>query len=351
MQPIQEFAKGLVFGDEAVCENLTMVPVMARTAPAEPGYLLLSEAVEAKQARVTELGSGVVPELLFENMADRPVLILDGEELAGAKQNRMVNLTILVAARSKTIIPVSCVEAGRWHTVTPEFSSSPFMAFSSVRRASLPRVTASMRMTRTRRTDQGEVWSTIAERSQELGARSGTGAMRAIFEQRLSDIEKFVQAMPWKEGQIGAAFLIDGEPAGLDVFDHPQTMGKWMAKLVRGYAVDALAQQRSRMAREAAGEPVPAPTPDGPPPREKLRHWLEATEGGEVLVEPAVGMGQDVRLDGEKLTSAALWAEERYVHFCAFPKAGPGQWRARRAEDRFREDVWRRRPRRSRDEA
>jgi hypothetical protein len=48
------------------------------------------------------------------NRGPEPVLIIDGEELVGAKQNRVVNLTILVAAQSALTIPVSCVEAGRW---------------------------------------------------------------------------------------------------------------------------------------------------------------------------------------------------------------------------------------------
>lgn len=38
------------------------------------------------------------------------VLILDGEEILGAKQNRMVNATILIAAHTKVKVPVSCVE-------------------------------------------------------------------------------------------------------------------------------------------------------------------------------------------------------------------------------------------------
>jgi hypothetical protein len=41
---------------------------------------------------------GSVPHLLFINDAMRPVLLLDGEELVGAKQNRVLNLTVLAAA-------------------------------------------------------------------------------------------------------------------------------------------------------------------------------------------------------------------------------------------------------------
>ena len=42
------------------------------------------------------------------------VLFLEGEELVGAKQNRILNTSVLIAAHTKSKIPVSCVEAGRW---------------------------------------------------------------------------------------------------------------------------------------------------------------------------------------------------------------------------------------------
>jgi len=51
------------------------------------------------------------------------ILILDGEELVGAKQNRVVNTTLLIAAASSTVIPVSCVEQGRWDYDSPDFRS------------------------------------------------------------------------------------------------------------------------------------------------------------------------------------------------------------------------------------
>lgn len=349
MISLHEYARQLAFGEAVVFENLAMIPVMEKEARPEPGYLLLQEALEAKLARVTEVGGGTVPELIFENLADCPVLLLGGEELVGAKQNRMLNLTILAAPHSQIVIPVSCVEAGRWRMETAEFEPSDFMAFAAVRAGSTSRVTASLRMRQGRRTDQGEVWSVIEERSQNLGARSPTGAMRAIYQTRLTDVEKFVRAMPARPGQTGAAFLIGGEPAGIDVFDHPKTMEKMAAKLVRGYAVDALAAQRAaggENAPEGSGEPG---KPDGAALAEKIRQWILALEEeGRLLIEPAVGMGQDVRFENDRISAAALWAEERFVHFCAFPmKEGSDRFRqtplswmvsdrlSRRARSRF----------------
>ncbi|MBT8446990.1 MAG: hypothetical protein KJO38_07570, partial [Gammaproteobacteria bacterium] len=84
-------------------------------------YLLLGDAVENGWARVQEVSdSGNVPELRVENKADRPVLIMDGEQLIGAKQNRVANLTLLLPAGKTTVIPVSCVEQGRWRSVSDD---------------------------------------------------------------------------------------------------------------------------------------------------------------------------------------------------------------------------------------
>ena len=66
---------------------------------------------------------GDVPNLLFENLGDRKVLLVDGDELVGAKQNRIINTTILLGGKSSTVIPVSCVEQGRWSYDSPRFDS------------------------------------------------------------------------------------------------------------------------------------------------------------------------------------------------------------------------------------
>jgi hypothetical protein len=64
-----------------------------------------------KRFENTEVSAGGhVPELKVVNKGETPVLLLDGEELAGARPNRALNTTILVRGHSETIIPVTCTE-------------------------------------------------------------------------------------------------------------------------------------------------------------------------------------------------------------------------------------------------
>jgi hypothetical protein len=94
--------------------RLTVFPLLADGEVQLP-YLLLADAMESGTLRITEIGQGTVPALLALNQGDADVLVLDGEQLIGAKQNRMPNRTILLPAKSETRIPVSCMEQGRWH--------------------------------------------------------------------------------------------------------------------------------------------------------------------------------------------------------------------------------------------
>ena len=88
-------------------------------------YLTLKEALEKRLLIVKEVSAEAsVPELKVINNADVPMLLLDGEELAGAKQNRVLNTSVLVKEKSELIIPVSCTEQGRWSYQTDEFSNS-----------------------------------------------------------------------------------------------------------------------------------------------------------------------------------------------------------------------------------
>ena len=114
MQALSSTLKALEIGAPIATGPLTVFPLLRADAP-PAAYALLDEALDAGLAEVTEISDGgSVPELLFRNKSDRDILLVDGEELVGAKQNRVLNLTILVGAFQEVKIPVSCVEASRW---------------------------------------------------------------------------------------------------------------------------------------------------------------------------------------------------------------------------------------------
>ena len=114
LNEVPEVAKLLatiLTGEPVTHGALAVIPLLANLD--DPDWLTLDEAGD--RARVTEVSeAGSVPFLQVANGADRPLRLVDGEELIGAKQNRILNTTVLVAAHAEVTIPVSCVERGRW---------------------------------------------------------------------------------------------------------------------------------------------------------------------------------------------------------------------------------------------
>jgi len=117
------FVDSIRIGEPTTFQNLTILPVFSEQGRSN-GFSLLDDAIKTDKFRVTEVSdSGTVPELKVINHLDTDVLIIDGEELVGAKQNRIVNTTILVGKEREVVIPVSCVEQGRWNYRSKKFSS------------------------------------------------------------------------------------------------------------------------------------------------------------------------------------------------------------------------------------
>ena len=65
-------------------------------------YLLSDEAMAAGTLAVSEVSeTGEVPFLLVDNGGDQPALFVEGEEVRGGKQNRILASSVLVAGRVK----------------------------------------------------------------------------------------------------------------------------------------------------------------------------------------------------------------------------------------------------------
>lgn len=135
-----EYFYGLKFGEIQQYNEMVVLPVCSGNEGSTK-YLTLKEAMDENLIEITEVDdSGDVPELKVKNFADLPVLILDGEELVGAKQNRIVNTTMLLTEKFETLIPVSCVEQGRWSYTTKNFTDSNRLASYQLRNVKLASV-------------------------------------------------------------------------------------------------------------------------------------------------------------------------------------------------------------------
>jgi hypothetical protein len=296
--------------------NLAVFPLIAQAAH-DADYLVLDEALMRKLARVTEVSEGgSVPELAFENDADVGVLLLDGEELVGARQNRVLNITVLVGEHSKIVIPVSCVEHGRWRYNSNEFASADRALFLKARAKKARQVSASLRDSGTYRSDQREVWDDIAEKSAAFSARSETGAMGDVFEQQKVRLDEYVEAVSAAPGQCGAVFAIDGTVVGLEIFDSPGTFARYLPKLVRSYAMDA-----AETAKPKAVLPV----------ADAVRQFIEEMQAAATESFKAVGEGDNVRIESDAIAGGALVHEKRIVHLAAFKMEGHNPARLHRA--------------------
>ena len=285
-------------------KNITMFPLLHQGVMGG-NYLTLDEALEAGTARVTEVSEGgTVPELQFLNEGDIPVLLLDGEELVGAKQNRVLNLSILAPANVSISIPVSCVEAGRWSYRSRNFSSSPRAMYAKGRAAKSGHVSRSMRDSGTRRSDQSALWEDIAAKSERMSVASDTGAMSDIYEHKEKGVKEFVEHFRPIEDQIGAIFAINNTISGVDLFDSSDTLEKVLQKLVRSHALDAV----------ETTNPV-----DDRTDREDAIRFLQILADSKFESFPAVGLGEDLRIESRIMAGGALVAEGRTVHLWAFP--------------------------------
>ena len=126
---------------------------------------------------------------MAHNKGDLPVLIVEGEELVGALQNRVLNATVLLPAGKKTKLRVCCVERGRWHPADCarhdlRFMESEFLASKRIRDRLNMDVRKSLVRQRDFHADQSMVWAFVYEKIQASGAFAPTEALREAMRQR-----------------------------------------------------------------------------------------------------------------------------------------------------------------------
>jgi hypothetical protein len=293
--------ENLVVGTPLAYAELSFFPLFWPESDVPP-YVLLSHAIANGTAVVEEISeNGSVPHLRLVNKALRPLLIVEGEILVGAKQNRMVNVTTLVAAKSTFTLPVSCVEQGRWHFRSRSFESQ-FCAPPSLRQKKLRSVQRNRRSGGEARSDQGEVWEEVQRCLAATNVESETQSLADGLAQSKRRIDADRQRLELPPDAAGVVVAQAGRIVGMDLFDAPTTFTALWPRLVEGYVFDC--QQRPGQVK--------------PQHSVAVDEFLKTVAGQARHHPTALGLGDELEINGGELVGAALIYDSRICHLSAF---------------------------------
>ncbi len=279
-------------------KSITIFPLQVEVT-SNVHYLLADEALAAGTVTVEEIGEGgSVPELVVNNQTDNIVLFLEGEELRGAKQNRVLNTSVLVAAKSKIKISVSCVEQGRWRFTSRQFAASDTHCSSKLRHILKRTVHKSAMEGSGHRSDQGEVWNEVSRQMTSLGSHSDTAAMADTYASYKDQLAEYRDRLKYITGATGLAVAVGGKLVSVDLFDKPSTCRKVWDRLLTGLIMDSLEEAPAEQRAEKTDT-------------EKLLTTLRDSTWKQTK---AVGVGDEYRFGADDKHASALVYDGAVVH-------------------------------------
>jgi len=175
-------------------------------------------------------GSPAVDQLVVTNRGDRPVLLLAGELLEGGLQHRALTAITLLAPNRPTVLPVVCVEQGRWNGAQAHHRDS--------RRAPL-----SLLPHLERADGQHEVWRRVSR----FGAVAGPSATDSLLDRLdATGARSLTFRLRPLAGQRGLLVGIAGRPAWLELFGSSRALAAHWSGLLDAATLDALGRPAVR---------------------------------------------------------------------------------------------------------
>lgn len=322
--------------DPVAYENITIFPVVSATSQDTSPFLTLDEGLSSGEVIVSEQGatglarsrdgrpiavpqqynSGAnVNQLVLINRSKRPLLLLAGELVSGGKQDRIIGKDRIVPVGSEPLpLDVFCVEHGRWTGTSAQFGAAKTIVHPSVREqaavgqnqnevwdavrsgtlakpATPPAVVAggySGARISPREVENAIATAAPTQSYEKIYASSRVGASVDEFVAELQ--RRFNRATAGLKGErvVGVVVAYGGDVAWSDIFASGDLFEHYWSKLLRSYAVEALARPTYRetaattdareFLRNLNGREVVESEPG-------IYRWREITEGKLSLIE------------------------------------------------------------------
>lgn len=278
-------------GNPLAIGDLTFFPLLALLGALEVDLL------EDGKTTVSEVGEEArVGRVRVDHRGEHPLLLLDGEQIVGAKQNRMVNASFLVPSGGVVDVPVSCVERGRWAYRERAFAPSSTVVASATRCGTLRRVVKSVAAGQGYDANQGEVWQDVDHYLERTAVGSPTSAYWDAHRSRQPYIEAQLGDLPPQENQVGIAAVRGDTLVGMDIFASAGLYARVAKKVLRGIFA------------EVSG---PRPASDA---MSVLKRAAARVLSGTATRSPAPGCGETLHGSGEDIVFGGVLHEGRIVH-------------------------------------
>jgi hypothetical protein len=254
--------------------------------------------------------AGSVNTIYLHNSSDEYVFLMDGDILTGAKQNRVVNTSMLLAPHLGTKIPVSCVERGRWRHTSQSFRPTDYTAPHNMRSRKMQNTSRTLHQSGLRDADQGEMWGMVDHYASMLDVQSPTSNFSDSFEQRRKSIDEAVAKFPLHAGANGVAVFFGRRLMGVDVFHRRDVFAEYFPKILRAISLEAqsIGREEKPLAEAEASF--------------RTSEFLD-----EVLAAPrtdyqGVGVGTESRFETERSSGLVLTFQKHTIHLAAMAQQG-----------------------------
>lgn len=280
-------------------EPVATLPFKPAVPELQTGGLVVTEAT----------GEGIVGTLIAVNNTESFLLLTDADVLTGAKQNRVLNRSVLLKPMSKTSLDVSCVERRRWHYTSGNFDNSRNVADPDLRREKASSSASGLRADGFEMNDtQMRVWSHVRLKMEETNFASNTESYSDLQEFRMNEMRReFPECEPDKEAN-GMAVFMDSKVLCADIFGNQE---------VYRYYFPMLRDSAFRMAKTGKKQ-------KSPDMHEAYYKVAEALDNFETAArhpeESYPGAGTSKIAESQDLLGFELTMENQVIHSVFFAK-------------------------------
>lgn len=240
---------------------------------------------------IGECDSTNVEKVKLKNNSVSPLILLDGEEIAGSLQNRIVAQTMIIPPKSEMEIPVNCSEKGR-NEYKSEFQYSDYIANSNTRRKKAYHKNNPL---------QEVVWNFIDDLETDKNTFSKTKALRDSYEKNKYDIDSYLKHFKMENNQIGVICIVENK-VGIEIFNNHSLYEKYDEMLLRSYIIDSSSSEKINISDK------------------ELENILASINEDSFIKKEAVGLGKYYKISNSYGNGHILIYKNNMVHASFFKK-------------------------------